>query len=203
MASPPATSSSASPTPSSSTADTGRPGIRAWGVWLLTTLAFPVGGLPAIALGGVDDVTSALLGGAAAGLVIGGGQWLVLRRAAGTPWTWVPATAAGLAVGLAVGASSVGYGTGATDLAVQGAVSGAGVGLAQALVMRRGFGVLRAVVWALTTAALWPLGWTVTRAFGVGVEQQFSVFGATGALTVTALSGLVLVLLLRGAGPRR
>ncbi len=30
--------------------------------WLLTFLGFPLGGLPAIALGGVDDVISALVG---------------------------------------------------------------------------------------------------------------------------------------------
>jgi hypothetical protein len=170
---------------------------RTWALWLLTALGFPVGGLPAIALGGVDDVPTAVLGGAAAGLVIGAGQWLVLRRAAGTHWAWVPATAAGLALGLAVGAALVGYGTGAVDLVVQGAVSGAGVGLAQGLVLRRGRGAARALVWALTTVLLWPLGWSVTRAFGVSVEDQFAVFGATGALTVTVLSGAVLVLLLR------
>lgn len=51
--------------------------------------------------------------------------------------------------------------------------------------------------------ALWPVGWSVTRAFGVSVEDRFAVFGATGALTVTALSGVVLVVLLRGVGRRR
>lgn len=171
--------------------------VRTWALWLVTAVGFPIGGLPAIALGGVDDVPTAVLGGAAAGLVIGAGQWLVLRRAAGTHWAWVPATAAGLAVGLAVGAALVGYGTGAVDLVVQGAVSGAGVGLAQGLVMRQRLGAARALVWTLTTVLLWPLGWSVTRAFGVSVEDQFAVFGATGALAVTALSGVVLVLLLR------
>jgi hypothetical protein len=38
----------------------------------------------------------------------------------------------------------------------------------------------------------------VTTAAGVGVNQQFTAFGATGAIVVTILSGLLLVLLLRG-----
>jgi hypothetical protein len=36
---------------------------------------------------------------------------------------------------------------------------------------------------------LWALGWFVTDAvIGTNVDQQFYVFGASGALTVTALT---------------
>ncbi len=175
---------------------------RTWGLWLLTGLAFPVGGLPAIALGGVADVPRALAGGAAAGLLIGAAQWLVLRRVLGTGVAWVPVSAAGLALGLAAGSWAVGYGTDAADLLIQGALSGLGIGAGQALLLRRGVGFARAAIWLGATTVLWPIGWQVTRAVGVSVEDQFSVFGATGALVWVLLSGAVLVALVRGrVGP--
>ena len=43
--------------------------------------------------------------------------------------------------------------------------------------------------------ALWALGWTTTTLGGIAVDHQFTVFGAYGAITFSALSGL----LLRGA----
>jgi len=43
---------------------------------------------------------------------------------------------------------------------------------------------------------LWALGWTVTTLVGVAVEDQFSVFGAAGAFTFSALSGVLLNVLL-------
>jgi hypothetical protein len=46
---------------------------------------------------------------------------------------------------------------------------------------------------------LWALGWVVTTAAQVQVEQQFSNFGSLGALAFTLLSGLLLSRLLRDA----
>ena len=43
---------------------------------------------------------------------------------------------------------------------------------------------------------LWALGWTATTLGGIAVDQQFTVFGAYGAVTFSALSGLLLQLLL-------
>ena len=171
---------------------------RAWALWTATALAFPIAGLPALGLGGVDDVVTALAGGAAAGLVIGGAQQLVLRRVLGPVPGWALATAAALAVGLAAGSALVDYRTSLPDLLVQGAASGIAVGLAQALAARRLLGA-QAWLWALTAVALWPIGWGVTTAAGVSVEDRFAVFGATGALVHSALGGLVLVLLRRRA----
>ena len=39
---------------------------------------------------------------------------------------------------------------------------------------------------------LWALGWTVTTVGGIDVDQQFAVFGAYGAITFMALSGVLL-----------
>jgi len=47
-------------------------------------------------------------------------------------------------------------------------------------------------VWAAAMPLLWALGWTVTAAAGVGVDRQYAVFGAFGAITFMALSGIVL-----------
>ncbi|HEX5919843.1 MAG TPA: hypothetical protein VFY76_18430 [Nocardioides sp.] len=172
--------------------------------WLLSFLGFPLGGLPAVAIGGIDDLGSAILGGGAAGLVIGAAQGLALGRlpvarahADRSPQQllirWSALSALGLAAGLAIGSAVVGYGTSASDLVTQGLISGAGIGTAQAWAGRPWFGRRFAAVWMPAVTALWPLGWTVTRLAGVSVEDRFAVFGATGALTFTALSGLVLV----------
>ena len=46
--------------------------------------------------------------------------------------------------------------------------------------------------------ALWALGWTTTTLGGIAVDRQFTVYGAYGAITFSALSGLLLLLILPG-----
>jgi hypothetical protein len=158
--------------------------------WLASFLAFPVGGLLARVVGPVDEVGVAIVAGAIAGAVIGAGQWLVLRTS-GIDARWIFATAAGLAVGLAVGTALVDYGISVSDLAVVGAFSGLGVGLAQWPLLRRR--VRASVVWIPATAALWALGWVVTsQVIKTNAEEHFAVFGASGAITVALLSGALL-----------
>jgi hypothetical protein len=166
-----------------------------WLRWLPTFLGFPVGGVLGMAVGGrLDSVPAALVGGALAGAVIGGGQWLVLRRLLPSATWWIAATAVGQAAGLAVGAPLVGYETGPRDLAVQGAIAGLAIGIFQALVLRRGAADGR--WWALASPPLWATGWLVTWAGRIDVDQQFFNFGAYGAIAYTILSGLLLVWLL-------
>jgi hypothetical protein len=167
-----------------------------WLHWLPTFLGFPAGGLIALAvLGPVSSLTTALAGGAVAGAVLGAAQWLALRgRLSKTEW-WIPATAIGQAVGLAAGAAVVGYRTGLQDLAIQGAITGLGVGILQAVVLRPHIATW--FWWAIAMPPLWALGWIVTTAAGIGVDQRFTNFGASGAIVVTILSGLLLVQLLR------
>ena len=45
-----------------------------------------------------------------------------------------------------------------------------------------------AFVWAPVLAGVWALGWTITSAIGVDVERQYTVFGSSGAITVTLLT---------------
>ena len=124
------------------------------------------------------------------GGVLGAAQafGLGLDRRAGT--TWAIATALGLAVGLALGSGLAGFGTDVGSLAAQGAVSGAVVGLLQGALLLRG-GARIGWGWPVYLAAVWALGWTVTTAVGVRVEDQFTVFGAAGALTVTVLTAVL------------
>ena len=102
---------------------------------------------------------------------------------------WIGATAAGLAVGLTVGASAVGYRTDTASLVAMGAICGAAVGLAQALSipMRR----VDRVLWAAATPALWAGGWLITSQVIVDAERQHAVFGSSGALAVSALAGVL------------
>ena len=142
-------------------------------------------------------VPTAIVAGVAAGLVIGTGQGLVLRRVRDRVlMPWAAASALGLGVGLAIGSAVVDYGTTASDLVVQGMICGLGVGCAQAAVLAGPLGRAAAAAWALSVTVLWPLGWMVTRFAGVQVSDRFAVFGASGALVFCALSGCVLVALI-------
>lgn len=168
--------------------------LRTWLVWTAGFLVFPVAGLAGTAVGGrVDDAAGAMLGGGVAGLVLGVGQVLVSRRRL-DPFRWILGTAIGMSVGLLIGASAVGYGTSLADLALMGAVTGVVLGLAQAVALPRH--VRLRWVWAAAMPVLWALGWTVTTLGGIGVDEQFTIFGAYGALAFSALSGLLLQRLL-------
>ena len=164
--------------------------LKAWLLWTAGFLAFPVGGFLAEMLTGrVDDAGSALLGGMVAGAVIGTGQWLVARRLLDAQ-TWIPATALAMGIGLLVGAWAVGYGTSLGELALMGAITGIPLGAAQAYLLRDRLS--NAWVWAAAMPLLWALGWTVSTFIGVSVDNQFAVFGASGAITFMALSGVLL-----------
>jgi hypothetical protein len=164
--------------------------VKAWLLWTAGFLAFPIGGALATALTGrINDVGSALVGGLVAGAVIGAGQWLVARRLLDAQ-TWIPATALAMGIGLGAGAWAVGYGTSLGELAMMGFITGIPLGAAQAYLLRDR--VANAWVWAAAMPLLWALGWTVSTFIGVSVDNQFAVFGASGAITFMALSGVLL-----------
>jgi hypothetical protein len=172
--------------------------LKAWLLWTAGFLAFPIAGILAEALTGrINDFSSALLGGMVAGAVIGTGQWLVARRLLDAQ-TWIPATALAMGIGLAVGAFVVGYGTSLGELALMGFITGIPLGAAQAYLLRDR--VASAWLWAAAMPLLWALGWTVSTFIGVSVDNQFAVFGASGAITFMALSGILLDRL-RAASP--
>ena len=178
-------------TPPSPTRSRGRIVAR----WMVSFIGFPLGGLVAlIVTEPVNSAGNALAGGLITGAVLGAVQAWALRFARPQLVAWTLATAVGLAAGLALGASLVGFSTSIGDLAMQGAVTGALVGLAQALVLRDRTGPV-AFVWPAYLAGAWASGWVVTTAGGIAVEEQFTTFGAYGAVTVALLTSVLPVFL--------
>ena len=177
--------------PGQTMGDSRRFDVKGWLLWTVGFVSFPIAGIAAeAATGRINDAVSALVGGLVAGAVIGTGQWLVARRLLEVPRAWIPATAAAMGIGLPAGAWAVGYGTSVGELALMGAITGVPLGAAQAFLLRGR--VARSWVWAAATPLLWSLGWAVTAAAGIGVDRQYAVFGAFGAITFMALSGVVL-----------
>jgi hypothetical protein len=161
---------------------------RTVGRWMISFLGFPLGGFAALTLTDpVDSIGHALVGGLITGAVLGAVQAWAMRFDRRHVMAWTIATAVGLAIGLALGASLVDFDTSMGALAQQGAVTGAVVGLAQAVVLRPRTGPV-ALVWAPYLAGVYALGWVVTTAGGIAVEDQFTTFGAYGAVTATALT---------------
>jgi hypothetical protein len=156
-------------------------------------LAFPIAGLIGWKVGGhVDGVEAALVGGALTGAGLGAVEWWAADGALGRPAAWIGASALGYAGGLALGAALVGYDTDLGALATMGLVSGAVLGGAQGSVLARVGRRRLAVAWAVAMPVLFALGWCATSGAGVSVEDQFTVFGAAGAVMFTLLSGLLL-----------
>src|ERR671910_3352961 len=166
--------------------------------WMLAFLGFPLGGfLALVVVGSVEGVVTGALGGALAGAVIGAAQWLVLRRYMRVGPEWILATALGVTIGDALGALLTGAGTGIGALLITGLATGVAVGLLQWGLVLRGR-ILLASLWPPVVAIAWPIGWTVTWAFGIDVERGYYVFGASGALVFAAITGLAMLLMLRG-----
>ena len=167
------------------------PWLRTTERWMVTFIGFPLGGLVAeLVAGPVDSSRAALVGGLITGLFVGLAQWWGIGRGGPAVRQWIAATAIALMVGLGVGATAVGFSTSLQALVIQGAICGLAVGAAQAFVLRARLG-RPALAWPPALAAIWAIGWAVTTLFGVQVDQQFTVFGSSGALVVTALTAVL------------
>lgn len=75
-----------------------------------------------------------------------------------------------------------------------GGLTGLLLGVAQAFALPPG--TRHRWAWAVAMPVLWALGWAVSTVVGIAVEQRFSIFGSTGAVTFSALSGILLLRLL-------
>ena len=173
-----------------------------WPAWAAAFLGFPIGGAAATLLVGlIESVGAAVIAGAVAGAVIGGAQWLVLRRRLLLSALWVPATAGGMALGMALGQLLLGHDTTMLPLLLCGLVVGAAIGAAQAVLLR---GILPSpILWTTILALGWPLAWAVSAAIGLDLTWNWAVFGASGALTFQLATGLTLAYLLRQNAPAR
>jgi hypothetical protein len=96
-----------------------------------------------------------------------------------------------MAAGTALAAAVTGAGTELEHLMFTGLVAGAAVGAAQSrLLACAGLG---SMAWTAVTAGSWALGWLATWAVvGINADRGFFVFGSSGALVVTVLTGLAL-----------
>ena len=140
----------------------------------------------------MDAVDAAVVGGALTGAGLGAVEWWAAKGALGRAAAWIGASAVGYAVGLAAGAALVGYDTDLGSLAIMGLVSGAVLGGAQGLVLARQGRRGLALPWAVAMPVLFALGWCASTGIGFSVADQFTVFGASGAVVFTLLSGLLL-----------
>jgi hypothetical protein len=170
-----------------------------WGFWVGWALAFlglPLGGLATwTLLGPIATPLSGAIGGALTGAVLGAVQWLALRRRLPlSPW-WIAATALGMGTGLALGIALLGTRTDDAALPLRGLITGLSIGTAQYLLLRGISG--RAPAWALIVALGWALGWMITRAVGIDLSQQWTVFGSSGAIVFQLLTALTLSWMLR------
>jgi len=171
---------------------------RMW-LWPVSILiGFPIGGFVAdVVVNGVDSVGAAIGGGLIAGAIIGAAEWFALRS--WISWLWIPATSAGMALGLGAGAAVVDYGTSRGDLALMGAATGVGVGVMQALVLAR-HRIPGAFWWAVANPPAWALGWIVTSyVITRNIDDRWPNFGASGALVFGLLTWPLLAMLLRAA----
>ncbi|MHB1010700.1 MAG: hypothetical protein ACYC1E_16040, partial [Propionibacteriaceae bacterium] len=157
----------------------------------------PIAGyLGTFVVGRVNNVGSALIGGALVGAIVGFAQALASSRRL-PRLAWSIATTLGTSIGVAAGTVAIGYRTSLADLALAGLVTGVIVGLAQTLALPAD--TRFQWLWLPITAALWPLAWTVTTLAGIKVDEQFIVFGASGAIVYTVLVGLALILIVPGS----
>jgi hypothetical protein len=164
--------------------------LRPWLLWTAGFLSFPIAGIAGNAVAGpVDSFAAALAAGVVTGAVVGAGQSLASSHRL-DPSRWILATTVGTGLGLALGATALGFGTSLADLAAMGAITGLVLGGSQSLALPAR--TRYRLAWAAAIPALWALGWTVTTLSGIAVDRQFSIFGASGAITFSALSGLLL-----------
>jgi hypothetical protein len=166
-----------------------------WAAWGAAFLGFPIGGAAATLLvGSIDTIGKAAIAGAVAGGVIGAAQWLVLRRRLRLSAFWIPATAGGMALGLALGQMLLGDGTTPLPLVLGGLIVGAAVGAAQAVLLR---GVLpMPALWAAVVTVGWAVAWTVSAAIGLDLTVNWAVFGSSGALAFQLATGVTLAYML-------
>lgn len=161
--------------------------------WAAVALAFPVAGLIGWAIGGpVDAPVAALLGGLITGAGLGAAQWWAAKDAFGDGPAWIATSGVAYGAGLVVAAAAVGYNTDFGSLVAMGAISGVFLGVGQGLALAQQGRRRLALVWAAAMPILLALGWAASTAIGVDVDEQFTVFGAAGAIVFTLLSGFVL-----------
>jgi hypothetical protein len=141
--------------------------------------------------GPVDAPVAALIGGVLTGAGLGAAQWFLAKDAFGDGRAWIATSAVSYGAGLVVAAAAVGYNTDLGSLMAMGAISGLFLGVGQGLALVQQGRKRLAFAWAAAMPFLLALGWAASTGIGVDVAEQFTVFGAAGAIVFTLLSGFV------------
>ena len=161
--------------------------------WAAIALAIPIAGYIGWGVSGpVDAPAAALIGGLITGAGIGAAQWFAAKDAFGDARAWIATSAVAYGAGLVVAAAAVGYNTDIGSLAAMGAITGVFLGVGQGIALAQQGRKRLAVVWTAVMPVLLAMGWAASTLIGVDVAEQFTVFGASGAIVFTLLSGLVL-----------
>ena len=161
--------------------------------WAALVLAIPIAGYIGWGVSGhVDAPLAALIGGLITGAGIGAAQWFAAKDAFGDGRAWIAISAVAYGAGLVVAAAAVGYNTDVGSLIAMGAISGLFLGVGQGLVLAQQGRRRLALAWTVAMPILLALGWAASTLIGVDVDNQFTVFGASGAIVFTLLSGLLL-----------
>jgi hypothetical protein len=160
-------------------------------LWIVAFIGFPLGGVASqLLVGPVESPLRGAFAGLITGAVIGLAQWLVLQRAIALPVGWVLGTAAGMAVGMATGIAFFGTSPEGNGLLVRALLTGLAIGVVQWLILRPS--IPASGWWVGVIAIGWAAGWFVTRAVGVDLTWQWSVFGSSGALVFQLITALTL-----------
>ena len=160
--------------------------------WAALALAIPVAGLIGwVVSGPVDAPVAALIGGVLTGAGLGAAQWFLAKDAFGDGRAWITTSAISYGAGLVVAAAAVGYNTDLGSLMAMGAISGLFLGIGQGLALVQQGRKRLAFAWAAAMPFLLALGWAASTGIGVDVAEQFTVFGAAGAIVFTLLSGFL------------
>ena len=172
-----------------------------WLNWLLASFAFSLGGgLTRFLVGPADHPGAALAGGLIVGVLLGGGQWIPLRKFLPVGGAWIAATTIGTAIG--IGSASLAFG-GASTISSQilsWLIAGVAVGCAQWTVLRKA--TKDAIWWIPCVSVAWASGWGVSRAVGVAATEHFVVFGFSGAFVFQVVLGAMVRWLGKGKGAR-
>ncbi|KAA9110300.1 hypothetical protein [Microbacterium rhizomatis] len=164
--------------------------------WMITFLAFPLGGvITAAVFGPARDPLAGLAAGLIIGTLVGGAQWLALGRRAG--WRWFAGTALAISVGTSLDIL-ISFVIAPLGSVIAGAaLTGILVGIIQGFLLRhRG---RTTGIWAAVTAAAWAIGAAIST-LAVEGDRGFAAFGTLGALVATAITGIVLRMLLGSRG---
>lgn len=162
-----------------------------YGIWVMSFIAFPIGRIAAsYPIKKIRNTIDAVIAGLIAGLIIGLVQLLVLSTEVALDFSWVLATAGGLAIGLAITMLLVQIAHKKLHLSIKGLVPGLIIGFYQWLILQN-FTPL-AGWWIPTVAFSWTIGMMVSKIVGSDMSKRWPLFGASGGLVYTIMTGLVL-----------